>query len=353
MKKRPSIFILNDLIIAISSINAFGSMTTPFPMMKDVFLIANDDGVSRVRPSLISGDYIDVVAEKIDDFTFPFISPLSADDNCDRHDFLYTMKWSWMNVPTYSTKFDTESQDAVILALPPFFKYNHHNPIRTFMAKTKLKSARPKSDTNPSLKYPVPSQRALDSRAEDSQLIAGALKGNQAAYRTIVKKYHDPIYNLLYKMIRQKDEVEDLTQEAFIKAFGSLSNFNNEFAFSTWLFKIAQNNCIDYIRKRKLQTFSIDKPIESKDGDYGFEIPDSSYEPDRELIARQRTKLLEEAIQSLPAKYRMVIIMRHSEEKDYQEIAKALKLPIGTVKAHIFRAREMLNKALRSKIHQY
>jgi RNA polymerase sigma factor (sigma-70 family) len=246
-----------------------------------------------------------------------------------------------------------ESQDRLILALPPFFKYYHHNQIFIFMANTKQKpSASTAAVPSPS-KYPAPSQRALDSRAEDSQLIAGALKGNQAAYRAIVKKYHDQIYNLLYKMIRQKDEVEDLTQEAFIKAFGSLSNFNDEFAFSTWLFKIAQNNCIDYIRKRKLQTFSIDKPIESKDGEYGFEIPDSSYEPDRELIARQRSKMLEEAIQSLPAKYRTVIIMRHSEEKDYQEIAKALKLPIGTVKAHIFRAREMLNKALRSKIHHY
>ncbi|MDE3057757.1 MAG: sigma-70 family RNA polymerase sigma factor [Bacteroidota bacterium] len=197
------------------------------------------------------------------------------------------------------------------------------------------------------------SQRKLESRLEDSRLIAAALNGDQTAYRAIEKKYHDQVFNLLYRMIHKKDEVEDLTQEAFIKAFASLASFNEEFAFSTWLFKIASNNCIDFLRKRKLQTFSIDKPIESKEGDVTFEIPDSTYEPDRDLIALQRTKFLEQAIQSLPPKYRTVIIMRHSEEKDYQEIARALHLPIGTVKAHIFRAREMLYKALRKKFQNY
>ena len=215
--------------------------------------------------------------------------------------------------------------------------------------------------TSPSRKTPKPlppkgdalSQRKLDSRAEDSRFIAAAIAGNQPAYRALMKKYHDPICNLLFRMIHDKDEVEDLTQEAFIKAFQSLASFNEEFAFSTWLFKIASNNCIDYIRKKKLQTFSIDKPIESSDGDFSFEIPDSTYEPDRDLIARQRTKLLEQAIKSLPAKYRTVILMRHTEEKDYAEIARQLRLPIGTVKAHIFRAREMLYKNLRKKILLY
>ncbi len=221
------------------------------------------------------------------------------------------------------------------------------------MTKAKTTSSKRKISPHPPQKGEALSQRKLDSRAEDSRLIAGALAGNQVAYRALMKKYHDPICNLLYRMIREKDEVEDLAQEAFIKAFQSLASFNEEYAFSTWLFKIATNNCIDYIRKRKLQTFSIDKPIESKDGEFSFEIPDSTYEPDRELIARQRSRLLEEAIKSLPPKYRTVILMRHSEEKDYAEIAKELHLPIGTVKAHIFRAREMLYKNLRTKIQLY
>lgn len=205
-------------------------------------------------------------------------------------------------------------------------------------------------------KPPSPSlaeQKRTESREEDSQLIQKALAGHQPAFERLKKKYHDSVYNLIYRMVREKDEVEDLVQEAFIKAFMSLASFNAEYAFSTWLYKIATNNCIDYIRRKKLATFSINKPIESKDSEYTFEVPDSTYEPDREMIERQKQRLFEEAINSLPPKYRRVIILRHSEEKDYQEIAKILNLPLGTVKAHIFRAREMLYKYLRDKMRNY
>ncbi|MEK6649344.1 MAG: sigma-70 family RNA polymerase sigma factor [Bacteroidota bacterium] len=195
--------------------------------------------------------------------------------------------------------------------------------------------------------------RRQESRNEDSVLIRRALEGDQRSFRRLRAKYHDAIFNLIARMIRNREEVEDLTQEAFIKAFGSLRSFNEEYAFSTWLYKIATNNCIDHIRKKKLHTFSIDKPIESKDSDYTFELPDSTYAPDREIIDSQRKRLLQEAIDSLPAKYRQVIILRHTEEKEYQEIAKQLRLPIGTVKAHIFRAREMLYKFLRDKMRHY
>lgn len=196
-------------------------------------------------------------------------------------------------------------------------------------------------------------RRRIESKNEDSKLIRLALKGDQSSFARLRQKYHDAIYNLIYRMIREKDEVEDLTQEAFIKAFASLASFNDEYAFSTWLYKIATNNCIDYIRRKKLHTFSIDKPIESKESDFSFELPDSSNEPDQEMIATQRRKLLEDAINSLPPKYRQVIVMRHQEELEYQEIAQILKLPLGTVKAHIFRAREMLYKYLRDKLRNY
>jgi len=196
-------------------------------------------------------------------------------------------------------------------------------------------------------------QRRLDSRAEDSQLIQAALGGNDRGYKLLMKKYHDQIYSFIYRMVRDKEQVEDLTQEAFIKAFGSLKSFNEEYAFSTWLYKIATNNSIDYIRKRRLQTYSIDKPIESKDSDYTFELSDETYETDRSLIQDQRAQLMNRAIARLPEKYKIVIRMRHQEEKSYEEIAKQLKLPIGTVKAHIFRARELLYKYLRDKIRNY
>lgn len=196
-------------------------------------------------------------------------------------------------------------------------------------------------------------QQKAESRAEDSRLIQAALKGDNAAYKKLMKKYHDAIYNFIYRMIHDKHQVEDLTQEAFIKAFQSLASFNEEYAFSTWLYKIATNNSIDYIRKRKLQTYSIDKPIDAKDSDYSFELPDDSYETDMEMITDQRAKMLNEAIIKLPEKYRKVIHLRHVDEKSYEEIAEQLKLPIGTVKAHIFRAREILYKSLKNKIRHY
>lgn len=192
-----------------------------------------------------------------------------------------------------------------------------------------------------------------DSRSEDSEIIHRALQGDESAYRRLMEKYHDAIANFIYRMIRDREQVEDLTQEAFIKAFSSLASFNEEFAFSTWLYKIATNNCIDYIRKRKMQMYSIDKPIESKDGDFSFELPDDSAEADQDIITDQRSAMLRDAINALPEKYRRVIQLRHAEERSYEEIAQMLDLPIGTVKAHIFRAREILYRQLRHKIRHY
>ena len=200
---------------------------------------------------------------------------------------------------------------------------------------------------------PQISSVASKSRIEDHELIRQALAGNQTAYKRLMKKYYPPLSNLIFRLIHDKRELQDLTQEAFVKAFASLHSFNDEFAFSTWLYKIARNNTIDYIRKQKLDTFSIDKPIASDESDYRFELPDVTYQPDKQIIGGQKKAILEEAIAMLPEKYRRVIILRHTEERDYTEIAKILKQPIGTVKAHIFRAREMLYKYLRDKITHY
>lgn len=192
-----------------------------------------------------------------------------------------------------------------------------------------------------------------NSKNEDIELIENALKGHQQAYDKLMKKYYNLVHGLIYKMIFRKEDVEDLAQEAFIKAFNSLDKFDRQFAFSTWLYKIASNNCIDYLRKKKLSTFSIDKEIETDDDDLKFEIPDNETKPDREIIESERKKILEEAISNLPGKYRKVIELRHKEEMEYEEIAKKLKLPLGTVKAHIFRGRELLNKYLKDKLSQF
>lgn len=189
------------------------------------------------------------------------------------------------------------------------------------------------------------------SKAEDIKHINEAIKGNQDAYAWLMRKYRGPIKNLIFKMVSQKEEIDDLLQEVFIKAFNSLENYNQEFAFSTWIYRIAINNTIDYLRKKKLDTFSID--VEKDDDDDSpsrFELPDTTYAADAKIILEQRQQIINEAINSLPEKYKKIIELRHKEELSYEEIAEILKLPIGTVKAHLFRARELLNKYLKDKM---
>jgi RNA polymerase sigma-70 factor (ECF subfamily) len=187
-------------------------------------------------------------------------------------------------------------------------------------------------------------------KENDSDLISRAKNGDSKSYDKLLKKYKNSVYSLVLRMVRNSQEAEDLTQEAFIKAFNSLASFNEEYAFSTWLYKIATNNCIDFFRKRKLQTYSLDKPIQYKDSEIQHDIPDPDLNPEKSIMASERNKLIKEAINKLPEKYHRAIVLRHSEEKSYEEIAEILGLPLGTVKARIFRAREMLNKTLKDSL---
>jgi RNA polymerase sigma factor (sigma-70 family) len=218
--------------------------------------------------------------------------------------------------------------------------------------KSKVKKSQTKISIKP-MQLPAPSAEKIESRKEDLKLINLALDGDQSAYVRLMKKYKSTINHVLFRVVQDPDEVEDITQEVFINAFKSLKSFKKEYSFFSWIYKIALNKGIDYLRKKKIQTLSLDKPIESEESDYRYEVPDSTYEPDKSIIAKERATFIQQAIDKLPAKYRKVIIMRHQEEKDYGEIAKELKLPIGTVKVHIFRARELLNKYLRNKIGHY
>jgi len=185
---------------------------------------------------------------------------------------------------------------------------------------------------------------------EDKSEIQRALEGDQRAYTVILKRYRATIYNLIFKMVRNKEETEDLVQEAFIKAFASLGTFNEEYAFSTWLYKIAINNCIDHFRKRRLKTFSIDTPIQSKDGEITREFSDTTFSPDNKILSKEKNELIAEAIERLPEKYRTSILLRHQEERSYEEISQILGIPLGTVKARIFRAREILKKELKGTL---
>jgi len=189
------------------------------------------------------------------------------------------------------------------------------------------------------------------SSEQDRLLVARALEGDQGAYQELMDKYRGALTRHVQRMVRRQGDVEDLVQECFIKAFSALTSYSSSFAFSTWLYRIATNHTIDFLRKKKLQTMSIDQPILTKDGEVEFELPDSSYRPDRHIVEDQRNALIREAIEQLPEKYHRVIVMRHQQEKSYEEIAAELDLPLGTVKAHIFRARGLLYKYLRDKRH--
>lgn len=179
--------------------------------------------------------------------------------------------------------------------------------------------------------------------------MSAAVEGDESAYAKLVEKYRKPLFFHISKLVKDRDHIEDLVQEAFMKAFGNLKSYNTDYAFSTWLYRIATNHSIDYLRKRKLQTLSIDEPIKTKEGEIEIELPDESSQSDRDIIRKQRKKIIRKSIEDLPEKYRQVIEMRHMEEKSYQEISEILDLPLGTVKAHIFRAREMLYKSLKDK----
>ena len=183
-----------------------------------------------------------------------------------------------------------------------------------------------------------------------SDLIKRALENDQSAYAALMNRFRGQIYNFILGMVKDKSEAEDLTQESFIKAFRALDTFNSEYAFSTWLYKIAANNCIDYFRKKRLVTYSIDAPIKAKDGELKRDFPDSEQRPDHGLISKERSIQIQEAIDSLPEKYREAILLRHKYDKSYEEIAEELGIPLGTVKVRSFRAREMLKLKLRNQL---
>jgi RNA polymerase sigma factor (sigma-70 family) len=187
------------------------------------------------------------------------------------------------------------------------------------------------------------------SGQEDYELVLKARSGDQEAYRRLVQKYERAIFFHINKMVHNTGIIDDLVQETFLKAFNNIQSYDTTFAFSTWLYRIATNHSIDYLRKRKLETLSIDQPIKTKDGELGIDLPDESAETDSEILRKERSQIIFDAINNLPERYEVIIKLRHMEEKSYEEIAQILDLPLGTVKAHIFRARELLYKYLKDR----
>ena len=191
----------------------------------------------------------------------------------------------------------------------------------------------------------------LSEKAQrDFVLVQKATKGDQKAYTELLDRYRDAIYFMLLKMVNNASDAEDLTIEAFGKAFKNIDQYAPNYAFSTWLFKIATNNCIDFIRKKKANTISLDQN-DDDDDKAPTDIMAPVLDPEESLIKEQKLKLMRSIVSRLKPRYRKLIELRYFKEYSYEEISEELELPIGTVKAQLFRARELLFNILKHTTH--
>jgi RNA polymerase sigma-70 factor (ECF subfamily) len=184
----------------------------------------------------------------------------------------------------------------------------------------------------------------------DQDVVLRARSGQEAAYRELIRRYERPIFALLFRMVRDRELAEDLAQETFVKALNAIDSYRPEFKFSSWIFKIANNAAIDHLRRRELDTLSLD-------GSPHAETPEAMQATALQIGARQESPLdtveakelgtaIEAAIGSLRPEYRSCILLRHVEGRAYEEIAEMLNLPLGTVKTYIHRARNELRLSL-------
>jgi RNA polymerase sigma-70 factor (ECF subfamily) len=189
----------------------------------------------------------------------------------------------------------------------------------------------------------------------DYQLVQKALvEKDQKAYAELMDRYREPIYFMLLKMVNNRDDADDLTIEAFGKAFRRLDQYTPQFAFSTWLFKIATNNCIDFIRKKRIKAISIDQGFQTDDGDtIEISVKDAILDPAELLQKEERIRKMRSIVDKLKPRYRRLVEMRYFDEMAYEEIAEELNLPLGTVKAQLFRAREFLFQMMKSTKESY
>ncbi|MGB3466757.1 MAG: sigma-70 family RNA polymerase sigma factor [Cyclobacteriaceae bacterium] len=190
-----------------------------------------------------------------------------------------------------------------------------------------------------------------DKALKDFQLIDEAVgQGSEQAYADLMERYKKPVYHMILKMVRNVDDAEDLTIEAFAKAFKNLARFKKDYTFSTWLFRIATNNAIDFIRKKKLDTYSLNTSFSDDNGEsVTIDVEDSNLNPAEETIKSQKIELIQMFVTKLPSKYQRLVRLRYFDEFSYEEIARELGAPLGTVKAQLHRARELMYDLVKDK----
>ncbi|PWL27771.1 MAG: RNA polymerase subunit sigma-24 [Fluviicola sp. XM-24bin1] len=182
-----------------------------------------------------------------------------------------------------------------------------------------------------------------DKAQQDLVLVERAINGDQSAYATLMDRYRESIYFMMLKMVKNTDDADDLTIEAFGKAFRRLEQYSPSYAFSTWLFKIASNNCIDFIRKKRIKVTSMDSGIQTDDGELiQIDAKSNTRDPEETMEHKQKVIMMREVVAKLKPRYRILVEKRYFEELSYEEISEELNLPLGTVKAQLFRARDFL-----------
>jgi RNA polymerase sigma-70 factor (ECF subfamily) len=184
----------------------------------------------------------------------------------------------------------------------------------------------------------------------DANLVARSLEGDLPSFERLVSRYQNKIMGYSARMLSDHDEAEDVAQEVFIKAYRSLESFRGESSFSTWLYRIATNLCIDRMRKKKRspqQAYSLDEPIDKDEDKGGREVPDYSAEPTRNVEREELRLRVREMVAEMPEKLRAVLVMCDMQGMAYEDIAKVLDVPIGTVKSRLFHARADLGRRLR------
>lgn len=190
-----------------------------------------------------------------------------------------------------------------------------------------------------------------DKSKRDYQLVCRAREtGDEKAFADLMKTYREPLYLMMLKMTNDPTDADDMTIEAFGKAFNSLHQYSPTHTFSTWLFSIASNNCIDYIRKKRVQTVFLDDMVtNTEDEEFEFPVPSEDINPEEGVIREQRFQILRDVLQQMKPCYREILELRYFDEKSYEEIAEIVNLPLGTVKSHLFRARDLLSNVLRQR----
>lgn len=184
----------------------------------------------------------------------------------------------------------------------------------------------------------------------DCLLVTKAIDGDQQAFTQLLDRYRNSIYFMLLKIVKNEDDADDLTIEAFGKAFKNIDKYSPKFAFSTWLYKIAMNNCFDFLRKQKGITVPLEKNNEEGNM-YELAIADTGLTPEESFIKDQKAQILRKVVDQLKPRYKSLIELRYFKEFSYIEIADELQLPIGTVKAQLFRGRELLLNAIKEQKH--